>query len=213
MQPFHLLIFLLSSSINGNYLDKHNPKSSLIFTKAIQEFRQEIQIFKATTLSDIDEAFFKLYLTFNNEIHRYIPELVAISQVWDETCENFPTGTLNAPQQRRLSNICDDTAKFMRKLMKKPQSYLRKLHSSPFKASKPVEIFEIFFKNLDFEISNRSSQSISNCLPAVRYSILMNYEVLANETVNMLKELRTETNRFTRHFSKFVLNFIDDIEK
>jgi hypothetical protein len=121
--------------------------------------------------------------------------------------------SLNSPEIRKLSNICDDTAKFMRKLFVVPEIYLEKLHSQPFKSSYPIKFTEIIFENLNSIIINETTsvRNITKCLRPLTLSILMNYRVLVNETIKINKEF--DTNRFTRYFSKFVLNFIDDVER
>lgn len=209
---FFVNCFLFLSATHGNYLDKHNRKPSLIFTKKFQNFRHDIRIFEEKSLELVDESFWELYENFNKEIHRYYRGLRELYPKWNKLCGNFPMTSLNPPQIRKLSNICDDTAKFMRKLYFVPRRYLRKLHSHPLEKSHPIKFMEIVFNNLNSILNNETSMgNMKNCLGSLKLSIFVNYRVLVNETVSLSKDF--STNRYTRYFSKFILNFIDDVAR
>lgn len=210
---FSINLLLLVSKSNENYLDKHNRNPSLIFSKEIQNFRHEIQVFQEKSLELLDESFWELYKNFNNNIFRYYRRLREIYPKWNKLCKDFPMTSLNSPEIRKLSNICDDTAKFMRKLFVVPQIHLEKLHSKPLAKSHPIKFMEITFENLNFILNNETAtiRNITKCLKSLRLTILTNYRVLVNETIKINREF--DTNRYIRYFSKFVLNFIDDVER
>lgn len=207
-----LNLFLIFPNIYGNYLDKFNRKPSLIFSKEIQTFRHDIQVFQEKSLELLDNSFWIFYDDFNKEIHRYYGRLRELYPMWNKLCANFPMTSLNPPEIRKLSNICDDTAKFMRKMFVVTQIYLKKLHSKPLEKSHPVKFMEIIFENLNSILNNETSaKNTKNCLSSLRLSILVNYRVMVNETIHIHKDFNT--NRYTRYYSKFVLNFIDDVDR
>lgn len=213
MRPLAIILIFLPIYIHGSYLDNHNLKPSLIFSRDVQKLRDDIQSLQADSLLAIDESFFDFYNSFSEEVHRYIPQLFEIYDVWKESCEAFPMTSLNAMEKRKLTNVCDDTERFMRKLLAMPEIYLKKLYSGHFNASYPAKVFEIFYENLDSIIKNETVENLTSCIHNIRYSILMNYEVLVNETIRLHDITKSESNRYTRYFSKFVLNFVDDVKR
>lgn len=213
MRPSAIILLFLLISVSGSYLDNHNHKPSLIFNRDVQSLRDDIQSFQADSLIAIDNSFFDLYNSFSEEIHRYIPQLTEIYEVWKENCAAFPMTSLDPMEMRKLTNICDDTERFMRKLMAMPEIYLQKLYSGSFDASHPVKIFGIFYENLDSIIKNESLEDLSTCIHNVRYSILKNYEVLVNETIELHKVTKSESIHFASFFSRFVQYFVDDVRR
>lgn len=196
---------------HGNYLDKVNLKDSLIFTREVQELRNEMHIFQENSLMEVEKSFFDLYNNFAEELYRYFDKLNETEIAWKNFCQNFPTTSLNTPELRRFFNTCDDIAKFMRKLKTRPEIYLRKLHPKPFEKVYPVRVFEVLFENLDSLIGNASIKSMTKCSQNVRLSIILNYEVLVNQTIELHETTIAQTNQYTKYFTKFVLNFIEHV--
>lgn len=196
----------------ASYLDKFNKKPSLVFTEEIQMFRHEIQSFQKESLERIESAFWTFYENFNSELHRFFKRLGELQPEWNKMCETFPMTNLNLPEIRKFSNICDDTAKFIRKMLVVPEIYAEKLNSGFLNSSLPTQFMEILFKNLNSILNHEISKGdISHCLKSVKVTTIVNYRILSTNIVNIVVNM--DVNRYTRYFTRFTLNTVDEIER